>query len=91
MPPPDSAPKPPRRRMKETVLGPGQRERFCVTLDGRTLVALQALVAQRGCSVTETLRDAVITEKYLADLVAGGDKIFAKSPTGEIRELVFRW
>ena len=49
----------------------------------------RALAHERGITVTEVFRQAISTEKFLADAIARGEKVMLKEGRNT-RELIFR-
>jgi hypothetical protein len=52
--------------------------------------ALEKLSEQRGMSLTDTLRDAIIEKQYFNDARSHGNKVLLEKPDGSFREVVFR-
>jgi hypothetical protein len=53
------------------------------------LEGLRELAKKRRVSVTQALRQAIATERFLADQPEGS-KVFIEDPDGKMREVVFR-
>ena len=51
---------------------------------------LKEIAQRRGITVTEVLRGAIATEKYLRDAADQGDSIFIEEKGGLVRQIVFR-
>jgi transcriptional regulator of met regulon len=51
---------------------------------------LKKLAKKRGRTMTEVLRHAIGTEKFIEDVHAAGGKILVEDKRGSIRQLVFR-
>ena len=65
--------------------------KISVNLTEDAVEALKDLAAKRGTTVTEVLRRAISTEKYLDDVQRGeGAKVLLEDKKGQIRELVFQ-
>lgn len=53
------------------------------------LDALRQLADRRSISVTQALRQALVTELYIQSLADHGSKLLVQDPEGSIQELVF--
>jgi hypothetical protein len=51
--------------------------------------ALEALAAQRSVPVTQVIRQAIATERFLADQLDQGARILVETSDGKVREVVF--
>ena len=60
-----------------------------VNLPTSAVNALKELAAKRGTTMTEVLKSAIGTEKFMADTVASGSKVLVEHGRGNVRELVF--
>lgn len=61
-----------------------------VNLPGETVQVLRSLAADRGISLTETVRQAIEGERILREEVRLGGKVLIERPGGTRAELVFR-
>lgn len=75
--------------VRETVR-PADRIKVSFNLPQADINVLREIADQRSTTVTEALRGAVATEKYLRDAAARGEKILVEGEDGRLRELVFR-
>lgn len=66
-----------------------ERVKVTITLSDKALRAVRDLARWRGITMTEVFRQAITTEKYLADALRNGDKILLDGPLGR-RELVIK-
>lgn len=65
--------------------------KISVNLTEDAVEALKDLAAKRGTTVTEVLRRAISTEKYLDQVQRNeGAKVLVEDKKGKIRELVFQ-
>ena len=68
-----------------------ERVKITISLSPEVAGVLRDLAAERGVSMTEVLRQAITTEKFLADAIRSGEKILLREPRKRTtRELVFR-
>ena len=67
-----------------------EKRKLTVNLSDEAVTALEAISAQRGVSVTEVLRQAIASEKFLNDEVSKGAKILVERPNQPLREIVLR-
>jgi hypothetical protein len=68
-----------------------ERVKLSISFSPEVAKILRSLAMERGVSMTEVLRQALTTEKFLADAIKGGEKILLKDPrTKEVRELLLR-
>ncbi len=51
---------------------------------------LRDLAHERGATVTETLRKAIVNERFLADAMDDGAKVLLEYPGKELRQVIFR-
>lgn len=66
-------------------------KRVTVNLSEEAVKSLEALANKRGITMTEALRKAIATEKFLADEVAEGSKVLIKSKDGkDTRQLLIQ-
>jgi hypothetical protein len=64
--------------------------KLSVNLPVEVVEALREMAAQRGTTMTETIRRAISTEKYLDDAQAEGAKILIQDPDQTVQRLVLR-
>jgi predicted transcriptional regulator len=64
--------------------------RLSVNLSPEAADALKAIADERHTTITEVVRDAIATEKFLQDEVARESKILVQDKSGNVREIVFR-
>jgi Ribbon-helix-helix protein, copG family len=64
--------------------------KMSVNLPVDAVEALKMLAKKRGTSMTEVLRQAIGTEKFIDGVSAAGGKILVEDKKGRIRQLVFR-
>jgi predicted transcriptional regulator len=64
--------------------------KLTVNLSPEVYDALKALAARRGLTVTEALRQAISTAKWVQDTLDHGEKILKQDPRGNLFEIVFR-
>jgi hypothetical protein len=63
--------------------------RVSVNLTEEAIKSLEALAHKRGITMTEALRKAIATEKFLVDEVSEGSKVLIRSKDGkETRQLL---
>lgn len=55
-----------------------------------TMALLRELSAERHCTITEALRTALVTEKYIRDVLKNGGKMLVELPDGRVHEVIFR-
>jgi len=70
-----------------THLSPVVKASF--NLPREELAGLKSLAKKRSVSVTQALRQAIATERFLAEQPAGS-RVFIEDPEGNKREVVFR-
>jgi hypothetical protein len=51
---------------------------------------LEKLAQEKGKSMSDVLRDAIVLENYITEAAREGSKIFIERPDGKIRELLAR-
>ena len=51
---------------------------------------LEKLAHEKGKSMSDVLRDAIVLENYITEAVREGSKIYIERPDGKIRELIAR-
>lgn len=64
------------------------RVRLTANISPDVADALKSLADEQGVTITEALRRAISTEKYLKDKVEGGAKVLVEEG-GKLKELVF--
>ncbi len=60
-----------------------------VNLPTSVIDALKDLAFARRTNLTEVIKSAIGTEKYIADCLARGEKILIDKGNGNIREVIF--
>jgi Ribbon-helix-helix protein, copG family len=75
---------------KKVVLDMSKARRITFSLLEEEYQALEKLAEQRGMSLTDTLRDAIIEKQYFNEARGGGSKVLLEKPDGTFREVVFR-
>lgn len=60
-----------------------------VNLPDDTVQAIKDIAAKNGTTVTEALRQAIESRRFLEDEVDNGGKLLIKSPDQSLREVVF--
>ena len=73
----------------ETVR-PADRIKVSFNLPQADVSVLREIAEQRSTTVTEALRGAIATEKFLREAAARGEKILLEGEDGRVRELVVR-
>lgn len=64
--------------------------KMSVNLPAETVQALKDLAEKRNTTMTEVLRQAIGTEKYLEQVSDDKGKILVEDKKGRVRQLVFR-
>ena len=64
--------------------------RVSVNFSDSALSTLEQLAQEKGKSMSDVLRDAIVLEKYVTEATKEGSKIFIERPDGKIRELIAR-
>jgi hypothetical protein len=65
--------------------------RLTVNLSDEVAQALRELAEKRGITVSEALRHAISTEKFLSDKIEKGERVLLEDPeSNKQREVVFR-
>src|SRR6266568_7588877 len=75
-----------------TTAGPTATKRLIkltVNVSSEAYTALKEMAAQRGVTVTEMLRQAISTAKWVQDTTAQGEKILKQDRQGHLFEVVF--
>nr|WSW45364.1 hypothetical protein OG296_20800 [Streptomyces sp. NBC_01001] len=67
----------------------GKVVRLTVNLSEEVVQALQDLASKNGVTVTEQLRRAISTEKWLED-IRESHKVLVEEGSGRVREVVFK-
>ncbi|MEA9605760.1 hypothetical protein ACFFJ4_00465 [Xanthomonas dyei] len=67
-----------------------EKTKITVNLSEEVTSALKSMAQERSTSVTEVLRHAISTEKFLLNEVKQGGKVLIKDRDGNMRELIFR-
>lgn len=66
-------------------------ERLSVNLAPEVAEALRELAKKNGVSITEAVRRAISTEKFIEDVKDSGGKLLIEDPKDKnLRQLVFR-
>jgi predicted transcriptional regulator len=66
------------------------KKKVTVSLSQEAVDALNQIADSRGVSLTEALRQAIASEKFLSDEVSKGSKILVERPNQPVREIVIR-
>ena len=66
------------------------KQKVTVNLSTEAVQALQDIADSRGVTLTEALRQAIATEKFLSEEVRQGNKILVERPDQGIREIILR-
>jgi hypothetical protein len=74
----------------ESSLATKRLIKLTVNLSPEAYTALKEMAAQRGVTVTEMLRQAISTAKWVQDTTAQGEKILKQDRQGHLFEVVFR-
>jgi predicted DNA-binding protein len=64
--------------------------KMSVNLPASTVKVLKELAGRRGVTMTDVLRQAISTEKFIDDVHEGEGKVLVEDNKGRIRQLVFR-
>jgi hypothetical protein len=64
--------------------------KMSVNLPATDVKVLKALASKRDTTMTEVLRQAIGTEKFIDDVHRDGGKILIEDKKGSVRQLVFR-
>jgi metal-responsive CopG/Arc/MetJ family transcriptional regulator len=64
--------------------------RVSVNFSDNALSTLEKLAHEKGKSMSDVLRDAIVLENYVTEASREGSKIFIERPDGKIRELLTR-
>lgn len=68
----------------------GEVIKLSVNLSEDVVDALRELAKSRNVTMTEVIRDAIGTEKFLEDARQKHEKILIEDEKGQVRQLVFR-
>jgi predicted transcriptional regulator len=60
-----------------------------VNLPDETVQAIKDIASKNGTTVTEALRQAIESRRFLEDEVDSGNKLLIKAPDQSLREIVF--
>jgi hypothetical protein len=60
-----------------------------VNLPDETVQAIKDIATKNGTTVTEALRQAIESRRFLEDQVDNGSKVLIKDPDQSLREVVF--
>jgi metal-responsive CopG/Arc/MetJ family transcriptional regulator len=64
--------------------------RVSVNFSDSAIQTLEKLAHEKGKSMSDVLRDAIILENYMTEAAKEGSKIFIEKPDGKIREIIAR-
>jgi predicted transcriptional regulator len=67
-----------------------EKRKVTVNLSPEAVDALNEIADSRGVTLSEALRQAIASEKFLVDEVRKGSKILVERPDQGIREIVIR-
>ena len=65
-------------------------KKVTVNLSDETIRDLREVADKRGITLTEAIRRAIATEKFVQDERDEGSKILVEKPGGRVREVEFR-
>ena len=74
---------------KEVSEAPTGPVRLSVNLSAEAAEAIREMTSRRGITITEALRRAISTQKYVEDAMERGAKILIEEPGKPVKELVF--
>ena len=63
--------------------------KLTVNLPASVAQALKTMASERNTTVTEVLKSAIGTEKFISESVQSGSKVLVEKSPGNVRELVF--
>lgn len=66
------------------------KQKVTVSLTGEAIGAIKAIASRRGVSMSDALRQAIGTEKFLVEERDRGSKILIERPDQSLREVVIR-
>lgn len=69
---------------------PAKVVKMSVNLPADDVKILKALADKRGSTMTDVLRQALGTEKFIEDVRTAEGKILVEDKRGRVRQLVFR-
>jgi len=64
--------------------------KMSVNLPTDAVKVLKKLAKKRGCTMTDVLRQAIGTEKFIEDVNEAEGKVLVEDKRGRVRQLVFR-
>ena len=64
--------------------------KMSVNLSSEVIDVLRELAQKRGTTMTDVLRQAIGTEKFIDEVNEDGGKILIEDKNGKMRQLVFR-
>jgi predicted transcriptional regulator len=67
---------------------PRTGHRTTLVISDEVLDAVRELATRRDITMTEVFRQAITTEKFLADAIASGDKIYLEGRGGRNRRQI---
>lgn len=67
-----------------------QKVRLTVDLPLGSIALLTELAKSQGCTMTEAIRRALATQRFLLNRQGEGAKVLLLSPEGELKEIAFR-
>jgi hypothetical protein len=74
---------------KEAPVVPAGGLRLSVNLSSEAAEAIREIAGQRNITVTEAIRRAISTQKYVEDAVRRGARILVEEPNNKVREVSF--
>lgn len=66
------------------------KQKVTVSLTGEAIGAIKEIASRRGISMSDALRQAIGTEKFLVEEHDKGSKILIERPDQSLREVVIR-
>jgi phosphoribosylcarboxyaminoimidazole (NCAIR) mutase len=76
-------------REAATAIGSSSTVRLSVNLSREAADALRAIADRHGITLTEAIRRAISTQKFVEDALDDGAKVLIAEPGESARELVF--
>ncbi len=67
----------------------GKGVRLSVNLSAEAAEAIRTITSRRGVTLTEALRRAISTQKYIDDAAQRGARILIEEPDKTLKELIF--
>jgi predicted transcriptional regulator len=64
--------------------------RLSVNLSPEAAEALKAIADERHTTITEVVRDAIATEKFLQEEIGRDSKFLVQDKSGNVRQIIFR-